>query len=217
MIQIRCDNCERLIEVEDSEAGTKVACPNCGDINRVPLAGADAVGGPREGQSPAPDRAAAAGYPPDSGPEQTVRTLRPCMFRARPLLFSANALVLLAGLVGVVWGLSQDKAWIWILGAVAGVVAVLVLSLWWIHTLSAALVVTNKRTIQKKGLLARSTSEVVHDNIRNVQIDQTFWQRIWGVGTIGISSSGQDGIEVQMGELKNPEEIRRIIDLYRPL
>jgi len=37
------------------------------------------------------------------------------------------------------------------------------------------------------------------------------------VGSIGISSSGQDGIEIQLGDLKNPNDIRKTIDLYRPL
>ncbi|MEZ6243618.1 MAG: PH domain-containing protein [Phycisphaerales bacterium] len=216
MIRIHCDNCERLIEVPDEQAGEKIACPDCGDINRVPGAAPDAR---RPGEAPAKkqDRAAAAGYPPDSGPEKTVRTLRPSLFRARPITFSVTALLLVAAIIALATGLAQGRAWLWVMGALVALVALAFILYWWVKTLSAALVVTNKRTIQKRGLLARSTSEVVHDNIRNIQIDQTFWQRVWGVGSIGISSSGQDGIEVQMGDLKNPDEIRRIIDLYRPL
>ena len=37
------------------------------------------------------------------------------------------------------------------------------------------------------------------------------------VGRIGISSSGQDGIELQVNHLKNPDYLREVIDLYRPL
>lgn len=211
MITIHCDNCERELQLEDHEAGTKVACPHCGDINRVPEATSDAA--------PArTDKAAAAGLPPDDGPETTVRTLRPCMVRARPFSFTGVALVMIAGLVGVVMGLTgEGRTWLAILGGVVALAGFGVLFVWWLKTMSAALVVTNKRTIQKKGILARSTSEVVHDNIRNIQIDQTFWQRVWGVGSIGISSSGQDGIEIQLNDLKGPKEIRKIIDLYRPL
>ena len=36
MIDIECDNCEKTFEVSDDQAGGKVACPMCGDINRVP-------------------------------------------------------------------------------------------------------------------------------------------------------------------------------------
>ena len=219
MIKINCDNCERELELEDKDAGTKVACPHCGDINRVPTAGDDAgQDQPRAPSRARTDRAAAAGLPPDDGPEVTVRTLRPCMVRARPLSFTGVALVMIAGLVGVVMGLtSEGKMWLAILGGVVALAGFGVLVVWWLKTMSAALVVTNKRTIMKKGLLSRSSSEVVHDNIRNIQIDQTFWQRVWGVGSIGISSSGQDGIEIQLGDLKGPNDIREIIDLYRPL
>ncbi len=210
MITIHCDNCERELELEDREAGTKVACPHCGDINRVP-----------ESASARPDRAdraTEAGLPPDHGPEATVRTLRPCMVRARPLSFTGVALLMIAGLVGVVMGLTTEgRAWLAILGGVIALLGFGVLIVWWLKTMSASLVVTNKRTIMKKGILARSSSEVVHDNIRNIQIDQTFWQRVWGVGSIGISSSGQDGIEIQLNDLKGPTDIRKVIDLYRPL
>ncbi|MFI4898346.1 MAG: PH domain-containing protein [Phycisphaerales bacterium JB059] len=211
MITIHCDNCERELQLEDKDAGTKVACPHCGDINRVPA--------PAEARSPArADRASAAGLPPDEGPEATVRTLRPCMVRARPFSFTGVALVMIAGLVGVVMGLTgEDRGWLAILGGVIALLGFGVLFVWWLKTMSASLEVTNKRTILKRGILARSTSEVVHDNIRNIQIDQTFWQRVWGVGSIGISSSGQDGIEIQLGDLKNPNDIRKTIDLYRPL
>lgn len=219
MIRIHCDNCERLIELPDDQAGEKIACPHCGDINRVPE---PAPTRPRSGpaharQGGASDRATAAGLPPDAGPEETVRTVRPSLFRARPLTFAVVAAVLVGGVVALAAGLASAQIWLWPLGALGALLALAVIVYWWILTLSAALVVTNKRTIQRRGLLARSTSEVMHDNIRNIQIDQTFWQRLWGVGSIGISSSGQDGIEVQMGDLKNPDEIRRIIDLYRPL
>lgn len=211
MITIHCDNCERELQLEDKDAGSKVACPHCGDINRVPAPSS-------EDSAVRADRASAAGLPPDGGAETTVRTLRPCMVRARPLSFTGVALVMIAGLIGVVMGLTgENQTWLAILGGLIALLGFGVLFVWWLKTMSASLEVTNKRTILKRGILARSTSEVVHDNIRNIQIDQTFWQRVWGVGSIGISSSGQDGIEIQLGDLKNPNDIRKTIDLYRPL
>ncbi len=83
--------------------------------------------------------------------------------------------------------------------------------------LTYSLEVTNKRTVLRHGLLSRSSSEVLHDHVRNIEIDQTFMQRIMRVGKIGVSSSGQDGIEVQMDRIPNPRKIREIIDLYRPM
>lgn len=216
MIRKRCDNCDRVIEVGDELAGQKVACGACGDINVMPGAGA-----PVPTAAARDDRATRLGLPPDSGVEQPVLKVRPAMVRARPLLFLAHLLVLGAGVAGVWWGLtgtvSGGKTVAWIAGAVGVLAALGSLGVWKVKTLSAALEITNKRTVMRTGLLSRATSEVVHDNIRNVQVTQTFWQRLWRVGTLGLSSSGQDGIEIQIGDIPNPDRVREVIDAYRPL
>ena len=100
MPRINCDRCDASLEFPDARAGEKAACPKCGDINRLPaVADADAGETARRLESePQPDRAALAGLPPDQGPEVRVRLVRPAMFRARPVGFSA---VVLAGLLGV--------------------------------------------------------------------------------------------------------------------
>lgn len=216
MIRIVCDKCERDIELDDSAAGTKVTCPHCGDVNRVPESEAPiplATGSAKGG-----DKAAAAGYPPDHGPETPVVKVRRCWFRSRPGRFGLAVLFLIAGLAGVIWmQMRPAERWWYLAFAPAVLVPVLFLLWWWVDRFSAALVITTKRTTMHNGFFRRSTSEVVHDNIRNVQVDQTFWQRVWKVGKLGISSSGQDGVEVQVNHLPNPNKLREIIDLYRPL
>lgn len=215
MIRKTCDSCERTIEVDDGLAGQRVACEACGDINVMPHAGGT-------GQTAAAgDRASTMGLPPDDGPEQAALKVRPAMLRARPGFFLAHLLVLAGGVVGVVWGL-MDRAetlrMVALVGGGIGAIAALgSLGVWKIQTLSAALEITNKRTVLRRGLLSRATSEVVHDNIRNVQVTQTFWQRVWRVGSLGLSSSGQDGIEIEIGDIPNPDRVREVIDAYRPL
>lgn len=169
MIRKKCDNCERMLELADDQAGTKVACPQCGDWNLVPRA----------------DRASAAGLPPDSGPEEEVLVLRPSMMRAHPLL-----LVLTLG------------------------IGTLVL---WSRHLGERIHVTNKRTVLRRGLLSKSTTEVLHDHVRNIQVRQSFLNRLLDVGTVGISSAGQEGIEVVAQDIPHPEQVKRTIDYYRPM
>lgn len=220
VLRITCDRCEAPLEFPDERAGEKAACPKCGDINRLPAAPtATATDGPAKPTSdPPPDRAALAGLPPDQGPEVRVRLVRPAMFRARPVVFSA---VLLAGLLGVAgaiyFGAVDTKLWAMWLSLAVVLGAAGVMAFWKVLTLAAGLEITTKRTIERKGLFSRATSEVLHDNIRNIQVDQTFWQRVCNVGSIGISSSGQDGIEVHMDAVPKPKELQRTIDLYRPL
>jgi hypothetical protein len=166
------------------------------------------------------DNAAAAGYPPDDGPETEVIRVRRCWFRSRPVRFGIDVLVMVGGLVGLGWMATRSggaSGWWYLVFVPAAVVPLGIMAWWWCDRYSAALIITTKRTTMQTGIFKRSTSEVVHDNIRNVQVDQTFWQRVWKVGKLGISSSGQDGIEVQVNHLPDPVKLREIIDLYRPL
>ena len=134
------------------------------------------------------DRAGGRALPPVSGPEQRVLKVRPAMFRARPALFSLLMLGLIGGGVGAaVFALKNQYTWAYLCGAVGGV-ALIALIVWRIKKLAVALEITNKRTIESRGLLSRATSEVLHDDIKNLQISQSFWQGVWQVGTVGISS-----------------------------
>jgi len=165
-----------------------MSCPHCGDINIVPddsavpetVRVAEVVNIDRP-----MDRAEEAGYPPDSGPEQTVMNLRPCMWRAHPFLT------------------------VFTLG-----IGTFVL---YLKHLGQRIEITNKRTLYRTGFLSKSTSEVLHDHVRNITIDQGFINRMFRVGQLGIASSGQEGIEIEAHCIPNPDEIKRIIDLYRPM
>ncbi len=220
MITTKCDKCDRLLSVEDSLAGSKIACPHCGDINVVPAADDPASRPPAQTATPGSksDLASLAGYPPDAGPEQRVKIIRPAVVRAHP--FSVLGLWILAalGVIGVVYlGLVRgSNAWL-IASAIVLLGALATLGIWKVLSLSETLEITNKRSILRRGLLSKATSEVVHDDIRNFQVTQTFMQRVLKVGTIGISSAGQDAVEIVMHDAPRPEEVRKIIDLYRSM
>jgi hypothetical protein len=95
------------------------------------------------------------------------------------------------------------------------VLGVLLLLSWWLDCLGHRLIVTDRRTIFRKGLLSKFTNEVLHTHFRNIQISQTFFQRLMHVGSIGISSSGQAGIEIFIRGIPNPYDVKTIIDRYR--
>ena len=165
------------------------------------------------------DRAVTAGYPPDSGPEVRVMVVRPAFFRAYPLR-AGLGLVLPVPIALFVWWLGGEtpvKNGLLAL-LIAGAVCWTVLFIVWVFkTLGRSLEITNKRAVERRGLLSRSTDEVLHDHIRNVQVDQSVLDRVLNIGQIGIASSGQEGVEVQMQHLPDPHKLREIIDLYRPL
>ncbi|MEM9065934.1 MAG: PH domain-containing protein [Planctomycetota bacterium] len=167
-----------------------------------------------------PDRAVEAGYPPDSGPEQPVLTVHEAMFRARPGVFLLDVAAMLASLYGVFWfRWGKEEPWAWASWTCLGAIAVVGLGLgfWKLKSMTKRLEITNKRTVRQVGLFSRDSSEVLHDNIRNVTIQQSLWERIWGVGRVGIASSGSDEIEIDMERVPTPRKVQKIIDLYRPL
>lgn len=95
------------------------------------------------------------------------------------------------------------------------VVGLIVLLAWYLKVISTTLIVTDRRVSLRTGLLSRHTNDVFHNDIRNVRVDQSFFQRMMGTGDIGISSSGQSDIEIIVRGLPDPSEVKSIIDKYR--
>ena len=115
----------------------------------------------------------------------------PAMFKNRPFSF---ILCLILSLVGI---------------------GLIIFLIWWIKTRGTELTVTNERASLRKGILSKFTNDVYLSDIRNVQIYQSFWQRVFGVGSVAISSAGNEGIEIQVSGLPDPEKIKSIIDTHR--
>ncbi len=207
VIEIRCDNCEIPFEVDDELAGGKVPCPECGDVNRIPE----------------PAEVDDEPVPPDrDGAETDVYYVRPAMARAHPFRFLVILVAIMGGLIlsgAAMFSASvpQWLAWVGVILAAAGLVW---WTVWWVQDrLTARLRVTTKRTIHRVGLLRKNTSEVLHQHIRNIRIEQKFIERIFNVGSIKIDSSagGQDDEEIYMEGIPDPERLRKTIDQYRQL
>ena len=60
----------------------------------------------------------------------------------------------------------------------------------WIHQRTTNLVVTNRRVIAKFGLVARRTLEMRLSKIESIRVEQGFWARIGGFGTVIIDGTG---------------------------
>jgi hypothetical protein len=205
VISIECDNCDKVFEVEPDAAGTRIACPHCGDVNRVPAAA-----------SSSPPPAPATGTAPPEA-EREICVVRPGMFRAHPFRYLLILLLFVGGLtLAGCATFSVIAAWLAIPGLVIAVFGLGWFASWWMSThWWVRLVVSNKRSIRHEGIIKRHTTEVLHDHVRSVDINQSFMQRILGVGVIGIDSAGQDGIEIEVRDIPNPYEVKRVIDQYR--
>jgi uncharacterized membrane protein YdbT with pleckstrin-like domain len=150
-----------------------------------------------------------------------IRIVRPAMFRAHP--FRGLLLLTLAGggVALAAWSLpaaaAAQKVPGW-LGLVLLAAAALWLLKWYVgERLWLALHISNKRTLRREGIIRRHTSEVLHDHVRDVEIRQTFLQRVFNVGYLGISSSAQGGIEIEVRDIPAPYKVKALIDQYRNL
>ena len=229
MIALECDNCEQSFEVDPAEAGGKVPCPFCGDVNRVPAQEAAASEPAPKPEAPPAGEAAPGDrpetwegrpLPPDEGPEQEICMVHPAMVRAHPFRLLLILVLLVGGGVLAIWAGNLESGWAWLKWP--GIIAAVAGALWWIAWYLGAhlwvkLEISNKRTIRKEGIIRRHTSEVLHNHVRNVEIRQSFLQRIMKVGYLGISSSGQDGIEIEVRDLPRPYELKSLIDNYRDM
>jgi uncharacterized membrane protein YdbT with pleckstrin-like domain len=121
--------------------------------------------------------------------EQVLYDTSPSMFRNRPILF--------------------------LIGLITGVGIVLILLPWWLLASNTRLTVTNERVTFKTGILAKNIREIFLSDIRSIEINQTFQQRIFNTGNVEISSAATADAEISISGIPNPYEVKRLIDEYR--
>jgi uncharacterized membrane protein YdbT with pleckstrin-like domain len=60
----------------------------------------------------------------------------------------------------------------------------------WVKRRTRELAVTNRRVIYKRGFVRCHTIEMNMDNVETVDVDQSFWGRIFNYGTIVVHGTG---------------------------
>lgn len=125
-------------------------------------------------------------------PEQTLLTLKPKMLTGNPALFVFA--VILVPLLGL---------------------GILILACWYLSCITQTLTVTSKRSILRRGVLSKSTTEVRHEDVRNTQVSQTLLQRLFGTGQLAISTAARNEVEIRIADIPNPEKARRLINELR--
>jgi len=160
-------------------------CKHCGEFLDASLSSER-----QQQQSPVPSSvASSAERKPEL--EKMEFEAHPAMFRNNPIGFILSVLLIPTG------------------------IGIFILPYWWLKCLGTTLTITNKKTILRIGILSKNTNEVYHSDIRNVQVSASMFQRMLGVGTIGISSAGTGGIEIAVAGIPNPEKAKEIIFTHR--
>jgi len=118
---------------------------------------------------------------------QVVYEAHPAMFRARPFSFVLCVLLIAAFGIGII-----------------------LLLYWYIKTRATALTVTDNELMYERGILSKDRTSVALRQVRSVRVAQGFINRIFDVGTIEISSTG-DKPEFTVKDMPDPHDIRDAI------
>jgi len=145
--------------------------------------------------------------------EKTISVIRPSIVRNRPVRFFICVIMLVFAIIPLTSEAIPTPAILY--SVLTLIIAPIVLLKWLLRSFFTVYSITDRRIIAKSGILRRSTNEVRHSDIRNIQADQSVFQRVFMVGNVAISSAGQSGIELTMVGIKNPQQIVNLIRQYQ--
>ncbi len=152
--------------------------------------------------------------------EKTFYDSTPSMFRNKPFLYMFSFAATVIGIFGlIIWFMHADSDRILfvtsVAGMILGVIGFGILFFWWLEIINTRLTVTNERITFRVGILSKNIREVFLSDIRSVQINQRFLQRIFGTGLVEIASAASSDAEISIDGIPDAYEVKRIIDEHR--
>ncbi|MEX0618864.1 MAG: PH domain-containing protein [Pseudohongiellaceae bacterium] len=89
-------------------------------------------------------------------------------------------------------------------------VGILILMAWYLQTRASKLTVGEHEIVFEKGLLNKEHSELSISSVRTVKVKQSFFNRLFGVGSIEIYTAG-DTPEIVAKGLPDPNKVRELV------
>lgn len=204
LVTYTCPNCEQMVGVEAQLFGEIINCPECSQVFKV----APPVVRPTSDEGITKEEIARIEQSADD--ETQLQVLHPAMLRNHPIWYLSLLALIVVGISYPIYAYSvyESESWNYVtIGSILAATGFVWLAIWWIRVMAVTLILTSKRIILRKGIISKASSEVQYDDVRNIQVDQTMFGRLLGVGNIAISSSGQDDLEVVAKGIPDPEGI----------
>ena len=184
--QVKCPDCKNLFEIENDNL---YPCPDCFSLISKRASLCPKCGAPLNKQSASP--AYCQDAPDDISAEQAVEVYHPS---------------------------PMSYFWIIIFGVITipvFLIGVAILLYVVIEVTCTSYELTTRRIIVRKGWISKSQNEIWIKDIRGVNLVQSIWQRIIGVGDIGIGTAASAGIEISISGVANPAGVVAEIDSLR--
>jgi len=77
------------------------------------------------------------------------------------------------------------------------------------------LTIDEEKSIKKMGIFSKSINEVKHVDVRNIQIRQGFFDRMFDIGSVYISSAAQSGVEMSVDGISEYSQIKDLLNKKR--
>ncbi len=116
------------------------------------------------------------------------------LYSAHPVMFKANPIGFIVAILLI---------------AVFGI-GLLILLFWYLQTKATKLTITENEILYENGLLSKERVDVNISMIKTVKVKQTFFDRIFGIGSIDIYTTG-DSPEFVVTAMPEPDIIRDLI------
>jgi len=94
-------------------------------------------------------------------------------------------------------------------------VGIPVVIIWYLRCLMTKLIVTNRKSVLRKGILSKHTIELLHEHVRSVSVSQRLFERILNVGRVDIATASSGVAEISVSGMIAPEKIKGIIQQYQ--
>lgn len=143
--------------------------------------------------------------------EKDICTVSPSLFRNNPIQFTLWSLFIIVGIVLFVF---VEIGFWQLIGITLAIFGGFSLFVWWLKEYNTTLTITNRRSVYRKGIFSKQNIEIFHRNVRNIETTQSFFERIFDVGSLSIASSGQDGYDIIVKGIRDPEGIKQKINQF---
>lgn len=70
---------------------------------------------------------------------------------------------------------------------------------------------TNERLIIERGLFGRRTEEIELYRVNDIDVNQSFGDRIWGVGDVQIEGSDKTAPETALRNIRDPDRVKDLL------
>jgi membrane protein YdbS with pleckstrin-like domain len=130
-------------------------------------------------------------------------------------IFLAVAVISITAIVvALVWGNLSGTAWLWLLGAIAVVWLALGLQLAY-RRMSIRYRLTDQRFFHERGILTRIVDRIEVIDMDDITYVQGIIERMFGTGTIKVTSSDRTHPEIQLRGIDQVREVAAMLDAAR--